>query len=169
MFGLRLIGEEEGERTQDLGALVDLYDACFDEPFGETGFGALLASPGMLGLFAVPSEAVEPNTAPVGFILVRCAADEAEIVSLGVEPKRRRQGVAAALLAEAMRRTVELGAERIFLEVAEDNEAAIALYSGAGFAPVGRRAAYYRRKTSAPIDALIMRYIVKKSVSCWKY
>jgi len=33
----------------------------------------------------------------------------------------------------------------MFLEVAEDNEAAIHLYRSLGFQPIGRRPAYYRR------------------------
>ena len=45
----------------------------------------------------------------------------------------------------------------IFLEVGEDNPAAIALYRAAGFGQVGRRPGYYRRKDTGRIAALIMR------------
>ena len=49
------------------------------------------------------------------------------------------------------------GAEAMFLEVAADNAAAIALYAGAGgFVRVGARPGYYPRETGA-IDALVMR------------
>ena len=64
-----------------------------------------------------------------------------------------------------MSRAVALGAGAIFLEVGEDNPAAIALYRQAGFEPVGRRPAYYRRKRKQPVAALIMRHAVKKSDS----
>jgi ribosomal-protein-alanine N-acetyltransferase len=97
--------------------------------------------------------------------MARSVAGEAEIVGIGVVPSRRRAGIGGALLAHAVGRSVALGAESIFLEVAEDNPAAVALYRGAGFRRVGRRPAYYRRKSSLPVAALIMRRAVKKSDS----
>ena len=46
----------------------------------------------------------------------------------------------------------------MFLEVAEDNRAARALYAAAGFASVGRRPAYYARPGAADaVAALILR------------
>jgi ribosomal-protein-alanine N-acetyltransferase len=47
-------------------------------------------------------------------------------------------------------------AKRIFLEVAEDNEAALALYRKLGFQEVGRRKRYYARRDGEPADALTM-------------
>ena len=64
-----------------------------------------------------------------------------------------------------MVRAVALGVRRIFLEVSEQNPAAIALYEAAGFERIGRRENYYRSKTKDAVAALIMRHTVKKSVS----
>jgi ribosomal-protein-alanine N-acetyltransferase len=64
-----------------------------------------------------------------------------------------------------MVRAAALGAKRIFLEVSEENPAAIALYASAGFERVGRRENYYRSKMKGAVAALIMRHTVKKSVS----
>jgi ribosomal-protein-alanine N-acetyltransferase len=147
----------------DAGALHALYTECFAEPFAEESFRALLASPGMWAVLA------RRDGKEVGFAIARCVADEAEVISIGVAPTVRRRGVGAALLADVMARAVAYGAASIFLEVAEDNAAAIALYLSAGFEKVGRRPRYYPRKTSGPVAALIMRYNVKKSVSYWKY
>lgn len=152
--------------ADDVAALHRLYQACFDEPFAAESFRALLATPGMWAVLAWPDD---DGAAPIGFAVARCVADEAEIVSIGVAPDARRRGVGAAVLADTLARAVAQGAASVFLEVGEDNPAAIALYVSAGFEKVGRRPGYYRRKTSAPVAALIMRYIVKKSVSCWKY
>lgn len=160
MLGVRLLaaGEE--------GALHALYEECFEEPFAEASFRTLLASPGMWAALAWRAD--DGGPVPVGFAVARVAADEAEVISIGVAPAARRRGVGAALLADVMARAVAHGAVRIFLEVAEDNAAAIALYVSAGFEKVGRRPGYYQRKTSRPVAALIMRYVVKKSVSYWK-
>ena len=48
------------------------------------------------------------------------------------------------------------GAEEVFLEVAEDNPAAIRLYEAVGYEPVGRRKAYYERRGGA-VDAILLR------------
>ncbi|MGE0417553.1 MAG: GNAT family N-acetyltransferase [Acetobacteraceae bacterium] len=88
-----------------------------------------------------------------GMILSRAIADEAEVLTLAVAPAARRQGVALDLLRLAMQRAATLGAETMFLEVAEPNEAARALYRRSGFREVGRRLRYYADGT----DALVMR------------
>lgn len=103
-------------------------------------FADLLAMPGAL---ALASEA--------GFVLARVAADEAEIIMLAVRPDLRRAGHGRALLQAAMQAAGSQGAARLFLEVAEDNAAARALYAGFGFQVLGRRAQYY-----GTVDALVL-------------
>lgn len=158
MLDIRLLADG------DEGALHALHAACFEEPFAEASFRTLLASPGMWAVLARAGG----DANPLGFAVARLAADEAEIITIGVAPAARRAGIGAALLADVMARAVAHGAAAIFLEVAEDNDAAIGLYLSAGFEKVGRRPGYYQRKTSSPVAALIMRYVVKKSVSYWK-
>jgi ribosomal-protein-alanine N-acetyltransferase len=48
------------------------------------------------------------------------------------------------------------GATRLFLEVADDNAAALALYARAGFSEAGRRPGYYARPDGVRQDALIL-------------
>jgi ribosomal-protein-alanine N-acetyltransferase len=88
-----------------------------------------------------------------GMILARVAADEAEILTLAVDPARRRQGIGAALLRAAMERAAGMGATAMFLEVAVTNQAARALYAAHGFTEAGLRRRYYADGT----DALILR------------
>jgi ribosomal-protein-alanine N-acetyltransferase len=80
-----------------------------------------------------------------------------EILTLGVVPGARRRGVARALLAAALPAACDLGAEEVFLEVAVDNEAAIALYAALGFRRAGLRRSYYDRGAAGFADALVMR------------
>lgn len=96
-------------------------------------FAAQLALPGVFGL-------VDPAG---GIALARVAADEAEILTLAVIPAARRRGLGRALLAASASRAQALGAQRLFLEVSADNEAARALYVESGFRAVGRRRRYY--------------------------
>ena len=81
-----------------------------------------------------------------GFIILSSAADQAEILTIAVDPAERRRGIARALLDIAETELVDNGVDTLFLEVAEDNEAAIKFYKGAGFEPIGRRPAYYKRE-----------------------
>lgn len=86
-----------------------------------------------------------------GFIVWRVIADEAELITIGVAPAARQTGIASAMLAIMMGDAKKRGAKKIFLEVAENNAPARALYERAGFTIVGRRPKYYDG-----IDAIIM-------------
>ncbi|HKD20852.1 MAG TPA: tRNA (adenosine(37)-N6)-threonylcarbamoyltransferase complex dimerization subunit type 1 TsaB [Rhizomicrobium sp.] len=131
----------------DSTVLAELYAACLTGPWDAGFFAQTLESSGGFGTIA------EAHGATLGFVLGRAAADEAEILAIGVLPAYRRSGVGHRLLAEAGRRAAELGAARLFLEVATDNLAARALYHGLGFSEAGKRKSYY----GTGGDALILR------------
>lgn len=80
-----------------------------------------------------------------GFIILSSAADQAEILTIATDPAHRRAGIARALLDIAETELVDNGVDTLFLEVAEDNAPAIKFYKSAGFEPIGRRPAYYKR------------------------
>lgn len=130
--------------------LADLHAGSIDPPWDGGAFATLLGQPGVLGLLC------RRDGVPAGFILLRQAADEAEILTLAVGLAQRRQGIGKMLLSEAISRLSGLGVQRLFLEVADDNAAALALYRRAGFSPVGRRQNYYRLPGSSATDALIL-------------
>jgi ribosomal-protein-alanine N-acetyltransferase len=87
-------------------------------------------------------------------VLARVAADEAEILTIGVNPMQARQGVGRLLLTEAERHATDAGAVAMFLEVAEGNTSARALYGRCGYQEVGRRRRYY----ASGADALVLRH-----------
>ena len=130
--------------TVDAGLLAAMHRSAFEEPWGETEIRALLDGPGGFALIAGTDD---------GFILCRAIGGEAEVLTLAVAPAVRRNGVGRALVEAAAKMAAEKGAETFFLEVAEDNAAAIALYQSTGFHPAGRRPGYYGGTT----DALVMR------------
>ena len=107
------------------------------------------------GLLA--TETVFPLTRARGFALGRAAAGEAELLTLAVDPAAQRRGLGLELLTDFEREAVARGAYTAFLEVAEDNAPARALYARAGWMEAGRRIAYYARISAAPVDALILR------------
>ncbi|SFS34267.1 GNAT family N-acetyltransferase [Brevundimonas viscosa] len=125
--------------------LADLHASAFEAPWDAAAFTALLVQP---GVFAAER--------PDGFILMRVVADEAEILTLAVRPSARGQGLGGELTAEGLARARARGAERAFLEVAEDNAAARALYARLGFSEVGRRRGYYGGPEGRRRDALLL-------------
>ncbi|MDP6565169.1 MAG: N-acetyltransferase [Alphaproteobacteria bacterium] len=134
--------------------LATLHAACFSPGWDHQAFDRLLVMPGAISLLA---SQMASAGAPMGLILGRVAAAECEIITLAVLPDRRGQGVGRALLDEITALATADGAREMLLEVACDNGPAMALYRGAGFAQVGRRANYYRGAGKPPVDALIMR------------
>ena len=136
----------------DAAGLAAVHAASFDEPWGPDEITTLLAGPGGFGLVVREPDA----NAVAGFILARAIVDEAEVLTLAVDPAHRRLGVGQALVEAAAISAAAAGARTLFLEVASDNQAALALYRAAGFGQVGRRPAYYRRGAGA-VDALVLR------------
>lgn len=96
-------------------------------------------------------------TDPDGFILLRIATTEADILTVEVRPRAQGRGLGTRLLAEAIARAEAAGVTDFHLEVARDNAPAFRLYSKAGFKTVGTRAGYYRSADRTPVDALRMR------------
>ena len=131
--------------------MAAIHAAAFPpaERWGEDAMSVQLGLPGVFGLIADAA----------GFVLVRVAADEAEILTLAVLPERQRHGLASLLMEAAHRKAALLGAAAMFLEVAESNDAARALYARLGYEQVGLRRRYYPDGG----DALVLRRMTLRS------
>lgn len=95
-----------------------------------------------------------------GFLLLRFAADEGEVLNLAVIPEARGQGLARDLMHDGIALARGLGIERLFLEVAVDNAPALALYRSEGFEETGTRRGYYRRPDGSRVDAILMTLVL---------
>lgn len=126
--------------------LSELHCACFPDGWGVAAMDEVLRSPGVYAILAAD------GARAAGLALGRRIADEAELLTLGVAPEFRRQGLGAALV-RAVASVVPL-ARALHLEVAADNAPALTLYRTLGFAQVGRRKDYYRRPDGRLADAL---------------
>lgn len=87
--------------------------------------------------------------------VIRVIADEAELLTICVDPAQQGRGHGQRMLDALMQDARDRGALTMFLEVAADNTGARALYSGAGFQITGQRRGYYQRATG-PVDAVVM-------------
>ena len=87
---------------------------------------------------------------------MRAIDGEAEILTIGVLPEARGAGIGTFLLGIMLEEAVST----VFLDVAEDNLAALKLYQGLDFEVVGRRSAYYKRADGTRVDSLTMKRVV---------
>lgn len=90
------------------------------------------------------------------FLIGSAIAGEAELLTIAVAPDHRRHGLGARLLDRFLVEAGQRGAGMLFLEVAADNAAAIALYQRVGFHATGRRRNYYHSPDGRAVDALVM-------------
>ena len=127
---MRLLG------LADAAACAQLHDQSFDRPWSHESFARLLPQDGVFGYcFGVAKMS--------GFILCRLVAEEAEILTIAVAPEYRQRGLGRRLVLAAQEYCLENGVKELFLEVAEQNEPALALYRQLGFYFIGKRPKYY--------------------------
>lgn len=131
--------------------LSELHHDGFDAPWTAQAFADALSVPGTLAFLSE-----DAHHQPLGFVLVRSGGTEAEVLTLATRPHARRQGVAKALMLEAQETLKSASIDKLFLEVATDNQKARALYLDLGFKEVGRRKDYYKREKGQRMDALVM-------------
>ena len=133
------------------GPLSMLHGACFPEdPWNSVAIAKMMDIPGFFGRIAWADKLAS------GFVLALDLRRECEILSLGVLPERRREGIGSALLDSACYEGWLRGAECIILEVAVDNSSALAFYFGRRFMQVGLRPNYYQQ-IGRRVDALVLR------------
>jgi ribosomal-protein-alanine N-acetyltransferase len=137
------------EQAADVAAL---HAQLFDPPWSEDSIRKLLDHPASTAFLAV----IGNPKVPVGFVLAQLAADEAEILSIGVSKDWQRKGLGVRLMEGLMRAAKRAEAKRLFLDVAADNEGARGLYHRLGFLGTGLRRGYYARTDGTSADALTL-------------
>ena len=85
------------------------------------------------------------------YAAVSIVADLAELQRIAVAAAHRRTGLASALLARVEHEALTRHADRLLLEVREDNHVACAFYAARGFTEIDRRPRYYADGTTAVI------------------
>jgi ribosomal-protein-alanine N-acetyltransferase len=130
--------------------LAALHLECFGDAWPADNVVSMLTTPGAFGFIALLDET------PVGFVVCRTAGDECELLSIGVIPVQRRTGLGRGLWESAISEAKNRVAGNLYLEVAEDNLAAISFYISHGCTKYGLRKSYYRRPAGR-VDGLLFR------------
>ena len=141
----------EPATLRDAARLAQLHATSFYLGWGESEFELMLAERNTL------AHRLRLGRRIIGFAVSRIGADEAEILSIAVDPRYRGRGLSRDLLLTHLGHLVGRGVRTIFLEVEETNRPARRLYERAGFTVVGRRERYYRQASGEQSNALLMR------------
>ncbi|MCL2424587.1 MAG: ribosomal protein S18-alanine N-acetyltransferase, partial [Micrococcales bacterium] len=80
----------------------------------------------------------------VGYAGLRFDGDNVDVMTIGTRPAYQRSGVGRTLLCTLVDKARQLGAAKVFLEVAVDNAPALHLYESEGFRRINRRRGYYQ-------------------------
>ena len=130
----------------DFGRIADLQSLSFPRGWSKLDISQLASQDTCTLLVARPVG--EPNALVAGFNLVRQTQEEAEILSIAVDPKIRRQGLGKELMREVIRRLQGDRVKSLLLEVDGTNVGAVTLYEKLGFTAIGSRPGYYKTGAS---------------------
>ncbi len=133
---------------KDCAEAAYLHQAAFYKGWKEQDFQEFLQNPLIQGL------KIEENHQIIGYILWQHVGEEAEILTLIIDPLHQRKGKGNKLLSALFKRLKDQGIMHLFLEVAEDNKPAQLFYINHGFILISKRPKYYSRKQNTFISAL---------------
>lgn len=92
---------------------------------------------------------------PVGFAMFRCVLDEAELITLAVDPEHQGKSIASKLMKWSDAQLTQQGVGSVFLEVRTDNRPAVRLYENIGFQSRSVRKDYYKMEDGSRVDGII--------------
>ena len=141
----------EPGQTRDAGDLARIHAQGFYRGWPTAEFASFLSEDGTPVYVAC-----DAKRRIAGFALIRIAADEAELLTIAVDPKWRGKRIGQALLRAAFDDLLMSPARRMFLEVSEENAPAIKLYGREGFSRVSSRKGYYPKPDGSAATALVM-------------
>src|SRR6266481_7121489 len=141
----------EPATPRDAPKLAEIHGESFHRGWGEGEFESMLAERNTL------VHRLRLGRKVIGFAVSRLAADEAEILSIAIDPGQRGRGLSRHLLLTHLGHLAGRGVRTVFLEVEENNRPARRLYDRAGFSVAGRRERYYKQASGEQLNAVLMR------------
>jgi len=133
--------------SDDLDEVMRIEQDSFAYPWSKNSFqGEILSN-----RFAYYVTAKDISDSVIGYAGAWIILDEAHITTLAVDPSCRQMGTGSLLLAHLLRKAIEEGACKVFLEVRDSNRQARRIYERFGFEVIGKRKRYYHDE-----DALVM-------------
>lgn len=135
--------------TDQVGSLIEQEQGSSRWPWSQQALRYSLEADHDCLLIAV-------DGATAGYCVLMDNTEAIEVLNIVVFPAWRRRGVARGVIEAVCARAGTAGRGAVWLEVREDNCAAIALYLSCGFCEQGRRPDYYADATGNSIVAAIL-------------
>ena len=117
--------------------LTEVEKKCFHDPWNEEMLVSELLDK-LACFYIVSSDSVD-----VGYYSFLHVFDEAHIMNVAVLPEFQGRGFGREEMKDLLKKTYDLGAKNVTLEVRESNFKAVSLYESMGFVCVGKRPKYY--------------------------
>ena len=137
---------------EDVAAVAALEAANFSRPWSYDAFFQTLSDENYIVIIAKDADAL------LGYCVLLCTGDEADITNVCTAPEARGRGVAMDMLNALMEAGCDRGVKEFFLEVREGNVPARSLYTKLGFEEIGLRKNYYEEPKE---HAVLMKYAVE--------
>lgn len=121
----------------DIEAISGWLDSSYNNPWSVNTIAEVLEKKHYRVLVSEQASVVN------GLCLFTLVADECNLLYIAVDAQYRKQGIGRQLLNALINQGQQQNISRVFLEVRESNQAAIALYNGMGFINSAERKNYY--------------------------
>jgi ribosomal-protein-alanine N-acetyltransferase len=141
--------------VDDCADLAMIHAGSFGRDWSAAEFEALLRQDNIHGFVALRRRTFR-KSAGAGFVLVRIAGSDSEILTIAVEKAYQGSGIGRKLMEEALRLVYRESVETLHLEVEAENDPAVGLYRSLDFETVGERKAYYSQGQTEGRTALVM-------------
>jgi ribosomal-protein-alanine N-acetyltransferase len=144
--------------TDDAHACSKIHAQSFKRGWTASEFQQLILDSNVFsdGCFDSGKPLLAVKVPMYGFAISRLIAGEAEILTIAVDPSARGSRIATAILTDHIGALRLAGCQKLFLEVAEDNAAALSLYRAFNFRKVGERPEYYGGPGEKQVNAHIL-------------
>lgn len=127
--------------------ILNIERASQSSPWSETSFRNEINHKNGIFLVAEDRDGVQ------GFAGLWVVVDEAHVITIAINPERRKEGIGRKLMIELLLHAIDRGATCSTLEVRAGNQPAIKLYEDLGFVRAGLRKKYYPDNKE---DAVVM-------------
>lgn len=153
IYKLDKTSTQDNTSQQVLAQLPQIESELFvQDAWSAAQINSLLAQPFNHIIYATD----ELNQRLVGYCFYSHIFEDSEILRIGTCLDYQQQGIASQLLTGMAQICQVAGAERVLLEVREDNYTAIAFYQRHGFEQIAVRKNYYDNHDMTKTHALIM-------------
>ena len=127
----------------DIPALALLEKECFTDAWGENAWKEEFSRADFFGY------SIREEDTLIGYACGTSLFEESELLRIAVAPDFRKKGYGAVLLEALFQGAKKRGAEKMFLEVRENNAPARGLYEKNGFTQTRVRKRYYENGENA--------------------